>query len=111
MPCETQEVQERYWTWCRWWYVWYPCRKTRTVTKWCCQFVWVKETRKGLWCSLEGCSDDGLLYKWNAFCFGFGSAVYNDVFKCFGSVREPEGECTPFGTTPSHVERVEVKAP
>jgi hypothetical protein len=29
------EVVEHYWGWCTKYYIPYPCRKTRTVKKWC----------------------------------------------------------------------------
>jgi hypothetical protein len=93
MPCETQEVVETYWTICWKWIFPYPCKKSRTVRKWCCTFSWVKESRWGFFCTLEGCAD-GQLYKWTAFCFGlFGSQVYYDIFRCFGSELTSSGPC------------------
>lgn len=40
MP-QQREVTERYWGWCTKWYVPYPCRKTRTVLKWCYDFSYL----------------------------------------------------------------------
>ncbi|MCH7964660.1 MAG: hypothetical protein IH852_12070 [Bacteroidetes bacterium] len=93
--CETITYEEGYWTVCWKWIFPYPCKKYRTVTKWCCFFSWIKETRWGVFCTLEGCAD-GQLYKWTAFCFGLlGTAYFYNLTKCFSSAKSPKGSCTP----------------
>jgi hypothetical protein len=42
--CETVTYVESYWTVCWKWIFPYPCKKYRTVTRWCCFFSWIKET-------------------------------------------------------------------
>jgi len=93
--CETITYTESYWTVCWKWIFPYPCKKYRTVTRWCCFFSWLKENRWGFFCTLEGCAD-GQLYKWTAFCFNlFGSQTYYNITKCFDSAKTPQGPCTP----------------
>src|SRR6266487_4171914 len=81
--CETVTYVEGYWTVCWKWIFPYPCKKYRTVTKWCC------------FCTLEGCADNQL-YSWTTFCFNiFGSTTYYNITKCFDSPKTPQGNCTP----------------
>jgi hypothetical protein len=92
--CETITYTEGYWTVCWKWIFPYPCKKYRTVTKWCCFFSWIKITFWGLYCTSEGCAD-GLLYRWNSFCFGFGTRyLYNQTI-CFSSPKVSQGSCEP----------------
>jgi hypothetical protein len=92
--CEWRSWEERYWTVCwKWRFIPYPCRKIRSVRRWCCEFEWIKETRYGLYCSLEGCSG-GRRYTWGAFCFGlFGTAYFHRITKCFNRELSPAGSC------------------
>lgn len=67
--------------------------KTRQVRRWCCHFDWIKETRRFLFCTLEGCAGSHL-YKWTGFClFLVGAAYYYNVTKCFKSGKKPVGSC------------------
>jgi hypothetical protein len=89
----TQEtITERYW--CPGGWPWEWARMcTRTVTKWCYHFQWLKEHRFGLFCYLEGC-ENGVRYTWFAFCFNlFGTANFQDIRLCFGSQRRANGTC------------------
>ncbi len=91
MPQQTT-VTERYW--CPGWWPWEWFRTcTRTVTKWCYQFQWVKEYRWLLFCYLEGC-ENGTKYCWYAFCFNvFGSETFFNVNMCFDSQKPTCGNC------------------
>lgn len=83
MPVE-KEVVETYWTWCRKWGVPYPCRKKRTVVRWCYTFrVW----RRNLFGPLEyniAC-ENNFEYTWKKWTWyvGFGTYLHFDVDKCF----------------------------
>lgn len=95
MPCEQRTWTETYWSYCWKWYIptGYPCRKHRTVTRWCCDFEWIKETRWGFYCTLEGCAD-GQRYTWGAFCYNvFGTAWFFNIRKCFNRALTPRGSC------------------
>jgi hypothetical protein len=95
MACGQQTVVETYWTVCWKWIFPYPCKKSRTVSRWCCDFAWVEETGYGFFCRLQGCAD-GQLYKWTAFCFNiWGTTRYPNIRKCFGSAKTPVGPCEP----------------
>jgi len=93
----TQEtVTETYWTWC---YkkvlgvkIPYPCKKSRTVTRWCYQFKSVHIHHWLFYCTFEGC-EAGTLYKWGEACFGLGSTWVYDVRKCFDHELDSAGTC------------------
>lgn len=92
MP-EEVTYEERYWTVCWKWIFPYPCRKTRTVTRWCYDFSWVREQRFLFACRVEGC-EYGRLYRWWAFCFGLvGTEHYGRMRLCFKSKRAQVGTC------------------
>lgn len=93
--CEWEEWEERYWTIC-WKSIFpYPCRKIRTVRKWCCLFSWVKESRWGIYCFVEGCAN-GQRYEWSGFCFNvFGTEYFYNKQICFDSEKIPSGPCEP----------------
>lgn len=91
----TQEtITERYWTWCDGWFgIPYPCRKIRTVTKWCYEFSEVKVTKWGLYCQYVGC-EHGISYKWSDWsCFGIGTGYVYGVTRCFSSEKTRAGTC------------------
>ena len=91
--CANETFDESYWTVCWKWIFPYPCKKYRRVTRWCCNFTWIKETRWFFFCTLEGCAD-GQLYKWTGGCFGLlGSETYFNIRKCFNSAKTPVGRC------------------
>jgi len=93
MACEWVTVTETYWTVCWAWIFPYPCRKSRTVRRWCCNFSWIKETRWFFFCTLEGCSG-GVRYNWTAFCFNvLGTAWFYNITKCFDNELSPSGKC------------------
>jgi hypothetical protein len=93
MACRWETFVESYWTVCWKWIFPYPCKKYRTVTRWCCTFDWLKETRWGFFCTLEGCAG-GVRYNWTAFCFNlFGTAWFYNIRKCFSSEKSPSGRC------------------
>lgn len=91
--CRTERVDEPYWAVCWKWIFPYPCKKYRTVTRWCCEFEWIKETRLFLFCILEGCAG-GKRYRWYGFCFNLiGTATFYGVRMCFKSEKRPVGTC------------------
>lgn len=93
MACAWTEIVEQYWSVCWAWIIPYPCRKSRTVRRWCCDFAWIKESRWGFFCTLEGCAG-GQRYTWSAFCFNlFGTVTFYNIRKCFTSQRTPAGSC------------------
>lgn len=93
MPSQVT-ITESYWSVCWKWKIPYPCKKYRTVTKWCYNFRWIKEYRWGFFCYLEGC-ENGVLYDWYAFCLNiFGSQTFYNIEKCFGKERDVKGECS-----------------
>jgi hypothetical protein len=95
--CGWVTYEEGYWTVCWAWIFPYPCKKYRTVRKWCCYFSWIKETRWGFFCTLEGCAG-GQKYEWTAFCFlVFGTAYFYNITKCFDDELKPKGPCAPAG--------------
>lgn len=84
---------ESYWTVCWKWIFPYPCKKYRTVRRWCITFDWVKESRYIFYCSIEGCAG-GRRYTYGAFCFNvFGTAYFYGVTKCFDRELTPSGTC------------------
>lgn len=98
MACgERVEVTERYWSWCSKWYVPYPCRKTRTVTKY--RYDFIPTRTRVSWpfhCSWEGCCG-GSLYKWSYWCWwGTGNSAwdqFNTKTSYFSSPQSPSGDC------------------
>ena len=92
MP-EQITTTESYWTVCWKWIFPYPCKKVRTVTKWCYNFRWVREYRWGFFCYLEGC-ENGVRYTWYAFCFNlFGTETYYNIYMCFNNQKQRNGSC------------------
>jgi hypothetical protein len=86
-------IEETYWTVCWKWIFPYPCRKSRTVRRWCLTFDWLKETRWFLYCSVEGCAQ-GRRYSWGAFCFNIiGTAWFYNIRLCFSSEKQSSGTC------------------
>jgi len=63
------QVSERYWGWCGW----YPCRKTRTVTKWYYSNLRVNQSAYAFYCTYDACEGDGNKHHWSGACLGFGS--------------------------------------
>ena len=91
----TQETyEESYWTVCyAFGFLPYPCKKKRTVTKWCYQFETLKQTGLGAACQYEGC-EQGILYSWWTFCFNiFGTEYFANVKKCFEDKKAESGSC------------------
>ena len=91
---EKREVTERYWSVCWAWIFPYPCRKTRTVTKFCCEFQIVHERcfifRAVIW----GCCD-GKEYRWTRGCFGWFNAFHpGPITVCFNALPDDRGPCT-----------------
>jgi hypothetical protein len=73
--------------------IYYPCLITTTVTKWCCTFDWVRESRYGFFARLQGCEDPNL-YEWTDWAFGFGSNTFFGVTKCFDDRPQISGKCS-----------------
>jgi hypothetical protein len=78
------EVTERYLGMCDGW-IDYPCRKTRTVTKWQYQNLYVKVTKLFVYCWYEACqysSQGGIKHEWSGGCLGAGTR------RCYWSGRQ-----------------------
>ena len=113
------EVTESYWTvcykdvsvpcgikWCSGWLgipypcgtkwctvsVPYPCKKYRTVTKYCYSFSSVKDKCWGVYETHYGC-ENGHEYKWTDKCFGWFTAYRSFVQICFDDPLEDLGPC------------------
>ena len=72
----------------------YPCRKTRTVTKWCYEFDAIHENCKVGIATNYGC-ENGVEYKWRSACFGWFNAyhVHGPYVKCFEEQLDDQGDC------------------
>ena len=98
MACgEKTEVEEKYWTWCRKWKIPYPCRKSRTVTKY--RYDFMPTRTRVTWpfrCRYEGCCGASL-YGWTHWCWrGTGNGPwdhFNTITRYFNDVQYPIGEC------------------
>lgn len=91
MPTHEQ-VTERYWTVCWAWIFPYPCRKTRTVWKWCYNFSAVHESCYAFGSHFYGC-ENGIEYSWWNWCFGWFDAYYTGMRICFSNRLEEGGPC------------------
>jgi hypothetical protein len=91
-----QEVVEHYWGWCSKWYVPYPCRKTRTVTKWCYDFSYLTVDYHYVYTNYVGC-ELNKLYSWRAFELTFSGGAFTLYFvtKCYNSLKPSTGPCSP----------------
>jgi hypothetical protein len=98
MACgETVTVNETYWTWCWAWFVPYPCKKTRTATKYRYDFMPTRTV--STWpfrCKWQGCCGN-LLYEWSYFCWnGTGDSAwdqFNTFTQYFDSPAGSIGDC------------------
>jgi len=96
MPVEI-EIKEKYWAWCNvGWGIKRPCRKTRTVTRWCYSFsIWEQNKIFSL-TNNKACEND-IEYSWRKWNdwneIGFGSVTYTNVEKCFSKKLEGKGVC------------------
>ena len=95
MPHQEQVV-ERYWGWCSKWYVPYPCRKSRTVTKWCYDFSYLTVDYHYVYTNYVGC-ELNQLYPWRQWEFSGSGGAFNLylVTKCFNDLKESSGACSP----------------
>jgi len=91
VPTQTT-VNETYWAVCWKWIFPYPCKKTRTVTKWCYDFSVVHETCRVFSATLYGC-ERGREYKWTSGCFGWFDAYYTNKHLCFSKPLDDTGSC------------------
>ena len=96
MAVET-EINEKYWTWCKVaWRIKRPCRKTRTVTRWCYQFSIWKQNKFLSLTNNKACEND-IEYSWRKWNdwndFGVGSVTYTNVEKCFSNKMEGRNGC------------------
>lgn len=94
MPVQ-REVTERYWTWCRKWGIPYPCRKTRTVVKWCYAFSYLTVDYHGVYTNYVGCEFNDL-YSWRQWelTFRFESFTLYFVERCYSTLKTRSGSCT-----------------
>jgi hypothetical protein len=90
-----QEVSESYWTVCWAWIFPYPCKKYRTVRRYCYHFSYVVHDCYVFFEKLVGC-ENGRKYEWWDACFGFfTNATTTSVRKCFAGPLEDKGPCDP----------------
>ena len=92
MPTQKQ-VTERYWSVCWAWIFPYPCRKTRTVTKWCYLFSIWKQTNYLFIARHTACEGD-MEYSWWGGGFGTGTIVHIPQEKCFKSKLDGKKGCS-----------------
>jgi len=91
-----EQVVEHYWGWCSKWYVPYPCRKSRTVTKWCYDFSYLTVDYHYVYTNYVGC-ELNQLYAWRKWEPNFSGNSFTLYFvtKCFDSLKEAKGPCSP----------------
>jgi hypothetical protein len=98
MACgERLEVIETYWSVCRKWIFFYPCKKSRTVTRFRYDFLpWRSRITWPFRCKYEGCCG-GLLYRWTYGCWlGTGNSAWNSLTtrtEYFASKPSQVGDC------------------
>lgn len=93
---EQREIEETYWTWCSKWYIPYPCRKTRVVTKWCYDFSFIVVSDRGFYTDYWGCEFNNR-YEWRSWHWipgGFSDSTIYFVTKCFKNALESDGPCS-----------------
>jgi hypothetical protein len=91
-----QQVAERYWGWCRKWGIPYPCRKTRTVTKWCYDFSYLTVDYHYVYTNYVGC-ELNQLYPWRQWELNLSGDVFTLYFvtRCFDNQKTSSGPCSP----------------
>jgi hypothetical protein len=91
-----QQVTERYWSVCWKWIVPYPCRKTRTVTKWCYDFSYLTVDYHYVYTNYVGC-ELNRLYSWRQWELNFSGDVFTLYFvtRCFDNQKTSSGACSP----------------
>jgi hypothetical protein len=91
-----QQVTEHYWGWCRWWGIPYPCRKTRTVTKWCYDFSYLTVDYHYVYTNYVGC-ELNQLYSWRQWEFSLSGGAFTLYFvtRCFDDQKTSSGPCSP----------------
>jgi hypothetical protein len=91
-----EQVVEHYWGWCSKWYVPYPCRKTRTVTKWCYDFSYLTVEYHYVYTNYVGCELNSL-YPWRTFQLNGSGDSFTLYFvtRCFDSLKTSSGSCSP----------------
>jgi hypothetical protein len=98
MACgERVEVTETYWSVCWKWFVPYPCKKSRTVTRFRYDFLpWRSRITWPFRCKYEGCCG-AFLYRWSYGCWlGTGNSAWNQFntrTRYFASEQSSVGDC------------------
>jgi len=98
MTCgERVQITESYWTWCKKWGIPYPCRKTRTTTKYRYDFLpWRSRVTWPFRCKYEGCCG-AYLYKWSYGCWrGTGNSAWKQFSartEYFDAIQNAVGNC------------------
>jgi hypothetical protein len=93
---EQREIVETYWTWCSKWHIPYPCRKSRTVTKWCYDFTFLVQSDRGIYTNYWGCEFNNR-YEWRDWHWipvGFSDSTLYLVTKCFKDALSSKGPCS-----------------
>lgn len=95
MPHQEQVV-EHYWGWCSKWHVPYPCRQTRTVTKWCYDFSYLTFDYHYVYTNYVGC-ELNQLYAWRDWelTLSSGASTLYFVTKCYNDLKPAKGPCSP----------------
>jgi hypothetical protein len=92
MPFETDVNETHYYLCPKWYWPFAVCTRTARVHKWCYQFAWLKATGYGFFAYMEGC-ENGTLYTWYVWWFGFGQDNQLPGQACFNSPRTNSGRC------------------
>lgn len=99
MACGQQmEITETYWSTCwKWGFIPYPCKKSRTVTKYRYDFLpWRTRVSIPFHRKYEGCCGSSL-YKWSFWSYwGTGNSGWNEFSartEYFNSIQTPVGNC------------------
>jgi hypothetical protein len=93
-----QQIVETYWTVCWKWIFPYPCRKTRTVTKWCYDFSYLVVSYRVIYTNYRGC-ELNISYAWRKWELNGSTEDFILYFitRCFSNLLTAGGSCTPGG--------------
>jgi hypothetical protein len=94
MPTQ-KTITEKYWGWRKkWGWFYYPCKKTREVTKWCYDFCWIKARYYLFLVHYTACENDEKYTWWEGCLNLFGSKWYYNTWRCFKGKKSGNGTCS-----------------
>lgn len=95
----TKQAQETYWGWCRnRWGGWYPCQRTRTVTRFCYRFTSYRVMSYAVTQKVTACEGSDK-YEWWEPSWGIGNwtdslcTQANPCERCYSSQKSKVGSC------------------